>query len=132
VKKEREQARGAAEEEEEEYYCISNPIQTPHTTPFPAEFLGFRKSQVASMSRFSHAAGLSAHHEYEDEELFETSSSISSDSEDEYQFADGEGDEAPENRFLQQGASQMQQPVQGLNSDGLYDLSSMVAQLPVK
>jgi hypothetical protein len=84
------------------------------------------------MSRFSDAAGLSAHHEYEDEELLETSSSISSDSEDEYQFADGEGDEAPENRFLQQGASQMQQPVQGLNSDGLYDLSSMVAQLPVK
>jgi len=77
------------------------------------------------MSRFSDAAGLSAHHEYEDEELFETSSSISSDSEDEDQFADGEGDEAPENRFLQQ-------PVRGLNSDSLYDLSSMVAQLPVK
>jgi hypothetical protein len=77
------------------------------------------------MSRFSDAAGLSAHHEYEDEELFETSSSISSDSEDEDQFADGQGDAAPENRFLQQ-------PVRGLNSDSLYDLSSMVAQLPVK
>jgi hypothetical protein len=85
------------------------------------------------MGRFCDAAGLSAHYEYGDEEeLFETSSSISGDSEDEDQFSDGKCDEALENRFMQQGASQMQQPVRRLKSDSLYDPSPMMTQLPVK
>ncbi|PWZ32246.1 hypothetical protein Zm00014a_024813 [Zea mays] len=55
----------------------------------------------------SGATGLAAYREEEDEELFETSSSISGDSDDEgHQLSDGEG--------------------------GAYDLSSVMAQLPVK
>ncbi|KAK3161888.1 hypothetical protein QOZ80_1BG0082740 [Eleusine coracana subsp. coracana] len=84
------------------------------------------------MGMFSDAAGLPAHYEEEDEELFETSSSIYGDSEDEDQFSDGEGFEALENKFMQQAASPMQQPVRRLNSDSIYDLSSIKAQLPVK
>ncbi|TVU35160.1 hypothetical protein EJB05_17036 [Eragrostis curvula] len=86
------------------------------------------------MARFSDAAGLPVHHEDEDQELFETSSSISGDSEgeDEDQFSDSEGDDALENKFMQQAAFTTQQPVRRLNSDSLYDLSSMMSQLPVK
>jgi hypothetical protein len=109
-------------------FYIQNTTTRLHFLPF----LEFQKSQVASMGRFCDAAGLSAHHEYEAEELFETSSSISGDSEDEDQFSDGKCDEALENRFMQQGASQMQQPVRRLNSDSLYDLSPMTTQVPVK
>lgn len=54
----------------------------------------------------SGATGLAAYREEDDEELFETSSSISGDSDDEgHQLSDGEG---------------------------AYDLSSVMAQLPVK
>ncbi|KAL6845597.1 hypothetical protein ACP4OV_025092 [Aristida adscensionis] len=84
------------------------------------------------MSRFSGATGLPAHHEYEDEELFETSSSISGDSEDEDQFSDDEDAGALEYQFMPQAASPTQQAVRRLNSDSLYDMSSMMAQLPVK
>ena len=81
------------------------------------------------MGGFSGATGLAVYREEDDEELFETSSSISGDSDDEEdQFSDGEGAGALEHRFTQQS----QQPVRRLNSDSLYDLSSMMAQLPVK
>ncbi|EES03581.1 hypothetical protein BDA96_03G313600 [Sorghum bicolor] len=84
------------------------------------------------MGGFSGATGLAVYREEDDEELFETSSSISGgDSEDEDQFSDGEeGAGALEHhQFTQQS---QQQPVRRLNSDSLYDLSSMMAQLPVK
>ncbi|CAD6229909.1 unnamed protein product [Miscanthus lutarioriparius] len=81
------------------------------------------------MGGFSGATGLAVYREEDDEELFETSSSISGDSDDEEdQFSDGEGAGALEHLFTQQS----QQPVRRLNSDSLYDLSSMMAQLPVK
>lgn len=84
------------------------------------------------MGGFSGATGLAVYREEDDEELFETSSSISGDSDDEEdQFSDGEGGAgALEHQFTQQ--SQSQQPVRRLNSDSLYDLSSMMSQLPVK
>ncbi|KAJ1285305.1 hypothetical protein BS78_03G270100 [Paspalum vaginatum] len=83
------------------------------------------------MGGFSGATGLPVYREEDDEELFETSSSISGDSDDEDQFSDGEG--ALEHHHMQQAASPtQQQPVRRLNSDSLYDLSSMMAQLPVK
>lgn len=84
------------------------------------------------MSRFGGAPVLSVHHEDEDEdgELFETSSSISGDSDEEAQFPDSEDAEA--HQFVRQAASLSLQPVRRLNSDSLYDLSSMMAQLPVK
>ncbi|CAL4947531.1 unnamed protein product [Urochloa decumbens] len=84
------------------------------------------------MGGFSGATGLPVYREYDDEELFETSSSISGDSDDEDQFSDGEGAGALEHQFMQQAASPAQQSVRRLNSDSLYDLSSMMAQLPVK
>lgn len=84
------------------------------------------------MSRFSGATDLPVYREDEDDELFETSSSISGDSEDEDQFSDGEGAGAQEHQFMQQEASLTQQPMRRLKSDSLYDLSSMMAQLPVK
>jgi hypothetical protein len=84
------------------------------------------------MGGFSGATGLPVYREEDDEELFETSSSISGDSDDEDQFSDGEGAGALEHQFMQQAASPAQQPVRRLNSDSLYDLSSMMAQLPVK
>jgi len=56
----------------------------------------------------------------EDEDLFETTSSFSCDSDDEAQFSDGE------DQFVPQAA------VRRLNSDGVYDLSSMKAELSVK
>ncbi|KAL5222489.1 hypothetical protein ABZP36_027202 [Zizania latifolia] len=68
----------------------------------------------------------------EDEELFETSSSISGDSEDEAQFSDSEEAGGQEYQFLQQTVSPALQPARRVNSDSLYDLSSMAAQLPVK
>ncbi|CAD6236861.1 unnamed protein product [Miscanthus lutarioriparius] len=78
------------------------------------------------MGGFSGATGLAVYREEDDEELFETSSSISSDSDDEDQFSEGEeGVGALEHQFTQQ-------PVRRLNSDSLYDLSSMMAQLPAK
>ncbi|XP_066309607.1 protein OXIDATIVE STRESS 3-like [Miscanthus floridulus] len=78
------------------------------------------------MGGFSGATGLAVYREEDDEELFETSSSISGDSDDEDQFSEGEeGAGALEHQFTQQ-------PVRRLNSDSLYDLSSMMAQLPVK
>ena len=78
------------------------------------------------MGGFSGATGLAVYREEDDEELFETSSSISGDSDDEDQFSEGEeGVGALEHQFTQQ-------PVRRLNSDSLYDLSSMMAQLPVK
>ena len=81
------------------------------------------------MGGFSGATGLAVYREEDDEELFETSSSISGDSDgEEDQFSDGEGAGALEHQFTQQS----QQPVRRLNSDSLYDLSSMMAQLPVK
>ncbi|WVZ68891.1 hypothetical protein U9M48_017769 [Paspalum notatum var. saurae] len=83
------------------------------------------------MGGFSGATGLPVYREEDDEELFETSSSISGNSDDEDQFSDGEG--ALEHHHMQQAASPtQQQPVRRLNSDSLYDLSSMMAQLPVK
>ncbi|XP_062206799.1 protein OXIDATIVE STRESS 3-like [Phragmites australis] len=84
------------------------------------------------MSRFSSATALPVYREDEDEELFETSSSISGDSEDEEQFSDGEDTGPLEHQFMQQAASSAQQMMQKLNSDSLYDLSSMMAQLPIK
>ncbi|RLM91827.1 uncharacterized protein C2845_PM08G24990 [Panicum miliaceum] len=84
------------------------------------------------MGGFSGATGLPVYREEDDEELFETSSSISGDSDDEDQFSNGEGAGALEHQFMQQAASPAQQPVRRLNSDSLYDLSSMMAQLPVK
>jgi len=99
-------------------------IHTPHTHNTSRNLLG-----VASMGGFSGATGLAVYREEDDEELFETSSSISGDSDDEDQFSDGEeGAGALEHQFTQQS----QQPVRRLNSDSLYDLSSMMAQLPVK
>ncbi|XP_006644679.1 uncharacterized protein LOC102707722 [Oryza brachyantha] len=80
------------------------------------------------MSKFGGAAVLPVYHEEEDEDLFETSSSISGDSDDEAQFSDSEEAEAQEYQFAQQAASQATR----LNSVSLYDLSSMMAQLPVK
>ncbi|KAF0921161.1 hypothetical protein E2562_039113 [Oryza meyeriana var. granulata] len=81
------------------------------------------------MSKFSGAAVLPVyHHEEEDEDLFETSSSISSDSDDEAQFSDSEEAGAQGYQFAQQATS----PARRLNSDSLYDLSSMMAQLSVK
>ncbi|CAO2182950.1 unnamed protein product [Urochloa humidicola] len=84
------------------------------------------------MGGFSGATGFPVYREYDDEELFETSSSISGDSDDEDQFSDDEGVGALEHQFMQQAASPAQQSVRRLNSDSLYDLSSMMAQLPVK
>jgi len=92
----------------------------------------YPRSELGSMGGFSGATGLPVYREEDDEELFETSSSISGDSDDEDQFSDGEGAGAPEHQFMQQAASPAQQPVRRLNSDSLYDLSSMMAQLPVK
>ncbi|EMS48743.1 hypothetical protein TRIUR3_08075 [Triticum urartu] len=57
----------------------------------------------------------------EDEDLFETPSSFSWDSDDEAQFSDGEDQFVP-----------AAQPVRRLNSDGVYDLSSMKAELSAK
>jgi hypothetical protein len=84
------------------------------------------------MSRSGGALVLPVHHEDEDEDLFETSSSISSDSDDEAQFSDGEDAEDQEHQFAQQAASPALQPVRRLNSDSLCDMSAMMAQLPVK
>ena len=56
----------------------------------------------------------------EDEDLFETSSSFSCDSDDEARFSDGEDQFVPAS------------PVRRLNSDGVYDLSSMKAELSAK
>lgn len=77
------------------------------------------------MGKFGGAAVLPVYREEEDEDLFETSSSISGDSDDEAQFSDSEEAEAQEDQFAQQ-------PARRMNSDSLYDLSSMKAQLPVK
>ncbi|KAL5229253.1 hypothetical protein ABZP36_017518 [Zizania latifolia] len=83
------------------------------------------------MGRFGGAAFLPVYHE--DEELFETSSSITSgESDDEAQFSDSEEAEAQEHQFSQQATSPALQPARGMNPDSLYDLSSMAAQLPVK
>ncbi|KAG8077852.1 hypothetical protein GUJ93_ZPchr0007g5380 [Zizania palustris] len=68
----------------------------------------------------------------EDEELFETSSSISGDSEDEAQFSDSEEAGGQEYQFSLQTVSPALQPARRVNSNSLYDLSSMAAQLPVK
>lgn len=57
----------------------------------------------------------------EDQDLFETSSSFSCDSDDEARFSDGEDQFVPASP-----------PVRRLNSDSVYDLSSMKAELPVK
>ena len=106
-----------------------------HNTPLCSRSLGSRnspRSELGSMGGFSGATGLPVYREEDDEELFETSSSISGDSDDEDQFSDGEGAGAPEHQFMQQAAFPAQQPVRRLNSDSLYDLSSMMAQLPVK
>uniref|UniRef100_A0A0D9V5F8 Oxidative stress 3 n=1 Tax=Leersia perrieri TaxID=77586 RepID=A0A0D9V5F8_9ORYZ len=84
------------------------------------------------MGKFSGAAVLPVYHEEEDEDLFDTSSSISGDSDDEAQFSDSEEAEAQEHQFAQQAASPAMQPARRLNSDSLYDLSSMMAQLPAK
>ncbi|TKW16668.1 hypothetical protein SEVIR_5G314200v4 [Setaria viridis] len=107
--------------------------KTPHIT-CSRSFLGAKKSpQVESMGGFSGATGLPVYREYDDEDLFETSSSISGDSDGEDQFSDGEGAGALDHQFMQQAASSpAQQSVRRLNSDSLYDLSSMMAQLPVK
>ncbi|NDW60245.1 hypothetical protein G0P98_27780, partial [Yangia sp. PrR004] len=77
---------------------IHEPPQTPLLF---SPFLGIQKSLVlgrylgnrnlrvvASMGGFSGATGLPVYREEDDEELFETSSSISGDSDDEDQFSD--------------------------------------------
>lgn len=84
------------------------------------------------MGGFSGATGLPVYREEDDEELFETSSSISGDSDDEDQFSDGEGAGALEHQMPHAASPTQQQPVRRLNSDSLYDMSSMMAQLPVK
>ncbi|XP_044976990.1 uncharacterized protein LOC123444366 [Hordeum vulgare subsp. vulgare] len=57
----------------------------------------------------------------EDEDLFETSSSFSCDSDDEARFSDGEDQFVPASP-----------PARRLVSEGVYDLSSMKAELSVK
>jgi hypothetical protein len=75
------------------------------------------------MGRFGGALDLPAHRE-DDEDLFETSSSISGDSDD-------EGVEAQE-QINQFGLQVAPKTVRRLNSDSLYNMSSMKAELPVK
>jgi hypothetical protein len=78
--------------------------------------------KIAAMGRFGGALDLPAHQE-DDEDLFETSSSISGDS-------DGEEVEAQErNQF---GLQVAPKTVRRLNSDSLYNMSSMKAELPAK
>ncbi|KAM3332230.1 hypothetical protein ACQJBY_027814 [Aegilops geniculata] len=71
------------------------------------------------MGRSAVSQALPVHQE--DEDLFETSSSFSCDSDDEAQFSDGEDQFVPASP-----------PVRRLNSDSVYDLSSMKAELSAK
>ncbi|CAM0882802.1 unnamed protein product [Alopecurus aequalis] len=73
------------------------------------------------MGRFGGAQVLPAYQE--DEELFETSSSISGDSDDEARLSDFE---------VLEGLQVAPKTVRRLNSDSLYDMSSVKAELPVK
>lgn len=92
----------------------------------------WQNKKLATMSRSDGGAAVLPVHLEDDEELFETSSSISSDSDDEAQFSDGEEFEAQQDKFALQAASQTPQPVRRLNSDSICDLSAMKAELPIK
>lgn len=111
------------ERKQERKKNISIVLYTKRTCSFGVFVPEARKT--ASMGKFGGAAVLPVYREEEDEDLFETSSSISGDSDDEAQFSDSEEAEAQEDQFAQQ-------PARRMNSDSLYDLSSMKAQLPVK
>jgi hypothetical protein len=76
------------------------------------------------MGRFGEAPVLPVHQE--DEDLFETSSSISGDSDDEAQLSDVE---AQQHQFGLQAAPKT---VRRLNSDSVFDMSSVKAELPMK
>lgn len=128
-------AREEAEAAEEEYIHPSlHPKHHTHLVSCLRSRRNLPSRKKRSMGGFSGAtAGLPVYREYDDEELFETSSSISGDSDDEDQFSDGEGGALEHHQFLQQAApSPAHQSVRRLNSESLYDLSSMMAQLPVK
>nr|AAM11916.1 unknown cold induced protein [Deschampsia antarctica] len=77
------------------------------------------------MGRFGGALVLPAYRE--DEDLFETSSSISCDSDDEAQLSEFEAQER--NQF---GLQVAPKTVRRLNSDSVYDMSSVKAELPIK
>lgn len=76
--------------------------------------------KLSTMGRSAGAPQVLPAHQ-EDQDLFETSSSFSCDSDDEARFSDGEDQFVPASP-----------PVRRLNSDSVYDLSSMKAELPVK
>lgn len=81
------------------------------------------------MGRFGGALDLPVYEE--DEDLFETSSSVSSDSEDESRLSEFEGVEVPQEHG-QFGLQVAPKTVRRLNSDSVYDMSSVKAELPVK
>ena len=80
----------------------------------------FKKPEnfVPAMGRCGGAQVLAAYQE--DEELFETSSSISGDSDDVARLSDFEGLQV------------VPKTVRRLNSDSVYDMSSVKAELPIK
>jgi hypothetical protein len=79
------------------------------------------------MGRFDGAPVLPAHQE-DDEDLFETSSSISGDSDSEARLSDLEAQEHVQFSGLQVAPKTARR----MNSDGVYDMSSVKAELPAK
>uniref|UniRef100_A0ACD5W0T8 Uncharacterized protein n=1 Tax=Avena sativa TaxID=4498 RepID=A0ACD5W0T8_AVESA len=79
------------------------------------------------MGRFDGAPVLPAHQE-DDEDLFETSSSISGDSDDEARLSDLEVQEHGQFGGLQVAPKTARR----MNSDSVYDMSSVKAELPAK
>jgi hypothetical protein len=98
----------------------------PSSIQFPSlrSILCSGNKKIAAMGRFGGALDLPAHRE-DDEDLFETSSSISGDSDD-------EGVEAPQEQINQFGLQVAPKTVRRLNSDSAYNMSSMKAELPAK
>uniref|UniRef100_A0A453FFP1 Uncharacterized protein n=2 Tax=Aegilops tauschii TaxID=37682 RepID=A0A453FFP1_AEGTS len=104
------------QEQAQEYIHPYTAASIP-SLPFSVRSIAIQKP--SSMGRSAISQALPVHQE--DEDLFETSSSFSCDSDDEAQFSDGEDQFVPASP-----------PVRRLNSDSVYDLSSMKAELSVK
>ncbi|KAF0927297.1 hypothetical protein E2562_031500 [Oryza meyeriana var. granulata] len=89
-----------------------------------------------SSSRLGGGDRLGMYEEGDDDELFGVSSSVSGgesdeDEEGEDQFSEG-GDEAAAGGAGEEHSLFAPQPLRRLNSDSIYDMSSMTAQLPAK